>query len=221
MLANHMRAWLCGLHTAGKTYLAREANIFEFTGGRFPAPKGLSMAAEPLAEIIPVEAPVRISPRGSAPEGAVALLVTSEDLSPETLSFGPAKIKAVIIADPIRATGDHARLASFDERALDDTALRVEDRFSATPKRVDLTSRHAAERIADAARGRPVVMAETPTGPTASAIAALSADLDARRVTLSPLRRDWDDAFWPHASRGFFQLREKIPETLRALGLPA
>jgi len=31
------------------------------------------------------------------------------------------------------------------------------------------------------------------------------------------VRRAWDEAFWPHASRGFFQLKEKIEPVLNKL----
>src|SRR6056300_936423 len=39
--------WVCGMHTAGKTYLARADNIAKFTEGRF-RPTGLASYARPL-----------------------------------------------------------------------------------------------------------------------------------------------------------------------------
>jgi deoxyribodipyrimidine photo-lyase len=39
--------WVVGLHSVGKTYLARAENIQRFTNGRF-APKGLAQVAPPL-----------------------------------------------------------------------------------------------------------------------------------------------------------------------------
>ncbi len=42
--------WVCGLHTRGKTYLARRDNILKFTEGRLDPGPGLAQQAEPLQE---------------------------------------------------------------------------------------------------------------------------------------------------------------------------
>ncbi len=47
--------WVGGLHTRGKTYLARPDNIAEHTGGRF-RPKGLAREAIALDEPLPAPA---------------------------------------------------------------------------------------------------------------------------------------------------------------------
>lgn len=39
-------------------------------------------------------------------------------------------------------------------------------------------------------------------------------------IALSPVRRDWDARFWPHATKGFFPLKQCIPGLLQGLGLP-
>jgi deoxyribodipyrimidine photo-lyase len=31
------------------------------------------------------------------------------------------------------------------------------------------------------------------------------------------VRRPWDDLVWPHATAGFFKLRERIPRLLRSV----
>jgi deoxyribodipyrimidine photo-lyase len=51
----------------------------------------------------------------------------------------------------------------------------------------------------------PVVTPWAAVGPTASVIESLG---------LMAIRRPWDTAIWPHASKGFFQLRRLLPELL-------
>ncbi len=65
-----------------------------------------------------------------------------------------------------------------------------------------------------------MVTAYATVGPVADAVKALERELATRGIALVPVRRDWDTAFWPHASKGFFQLRERIRPVLGELGIP-
>jgi deoxyribodipyrimidine photo-lyase len=38
-------------------------------------------------------------------------------------------------------------------------------------------------------------------------------------VVLTTVQRRWDTLAWPHAARGFFPFRERIPGLLREQGL--
>jgi len=38
--------------------------------------------------------------------------------------------------------------------------------------------------------------------------------LDAAGITLCEWRRDWDAAIWPHATAGFFKVKQNIPRIL-------
>ena len=42
--------WVCGLHTRGKTYLARVSNILNYTDNRFSPHGQLAISAPPLSE---------------------------------------------------------------------------------------------------------------------------------------------------------------------------
>ncbi len=66
---------------------------------------------------------------------------------------------------------------------------------------------------------RTLVVPETPVGAGAEAIAAAAPGLAAAGVTLRRIRRGWDARAWPHATKGFFPFKERIPELLRAEGL--
>ena len=45
--------------------------------------------------------------------------------------------------------------------------------------------------------------------------AQMGKDLKAAGITLCPVRRSWDEDFWPHATKGFFPFKEKIPALLQ------
>jgi deoxyribodipyrimidine photo-lyase len=56
----------------------------------------------------------------------------------------------------------------------------------------------------------------------ADALAAIEPALNGAGLKLRRVRRDWDDAAWPYATRGFFPFKKKIPELLaRARLVPA
>jgi deoxyribodipyrimidine photo-lyase len=53
-----------------------------------------------------------------------------------------------------------------------------------------------------------------PQGPLRDWIDAATPALAARGITLTEWRRDWDSAIWPHATAGFFKVKERIPRIL-------
>jgi deoxyribodipyrimidine photo-lyase len=53
----------------------------------------------------------------------------------------------------------------------------------------------------------------------ADALAQLAPSLATAGITLVQKRRAWDSTFWPHAKKGFFPFKEKIPGLLRESGL--
>ena len=80
--------WVGGLHTKGKTYLARPSNIAQFTNGRFEPIGQLSLTAEPLLEDF--DHPfVPLPPTQPMPQGNYLLLITPEDCRSETFISGP------------------------------------------------------------------------------------------------------------------------------------
>jgi len=56
-----------------------------------------------------------------------------------------------------------------------------------------------------------------PVGPALCLIDSALAELERAGVTVRKLRRSWDNAFWPHATHGFFKLKERIPYVLKQL----
>lgn len=188
--------WVAGLHTRGKAYAATAENIRRYTDGRY-APKGLNEHPRALDE--PDPGPARAPPpTGVAPAGEVALLMHLDDLHPESPPLGAARV--------VRVAGlvEHAPGAVEAVRAADDGAM------------TDALARAAAHfgcPVVEAAYGwagdLPIVTAHAPIGPSAAALPA----------SAIRLRRDWDSLTWPHATKGFFNVRAQIPRVLDVVGI--
>ena len=209
--------WVAGLQTVGKTYLATTDNIARYTNGRF-APKGLAREAVALREE-PIPSPAVPRPlKAPDPREASILLVTHEDLNPETLFPPTPRFSAALIAaDPTLLWGEGAR--GFVRGAAAETALRIEAHFGCPARVIDRLDAETLASAARAAGARQIVTAYAPVGPVADALAhcgPLLADAD---IALARVRRAWDDAFWPHAKRGFFPFKEQVPDLLREFGL--
>ena len=204
--------WVAGLQTPGKTYLATPENIARFTAGRF-APSGLATVAPPLVEAAP-EPPVGLPPAaGSPPPGPFLLLATPEDLTPDLGRIDPAAIAAAIVtADPRLSLGEAS--GRFAAGAARDAAERLAGRMQGPVTLLDRLDADALVAAAQAARAKTLVTPYAPVGLTADALAQAARDLEAEGLQLTPVRRDWDSRFWPHATAGFFAFRKQIPALL-------
>ena len=195
--------WVAGLQTAGKTYLATAANIARYTDGRFAA-KGLATTATALTE--PPTAPCELPPPTLLPAGRAGLLLSEDDLHPESLALGPTKI--VTIASTAVAEPRVATVAAFVAEALADARTRASAHFGVPNEALpELTG----AAIGDWARRhdvRTVVMGTAPIGPARTALDHATADLATAGIALVEVRRAWDTAAWPGARRGFFAFRE-------------
>jgi len=187
--------WVAGLHTRGKPYVARAENIRRYTEGRF-SPEGLDENPASLEEdqLHPTVPP---PPADPLPSGEVALLLHLDDLHPESLPLGDARVTRVggLL---VHAPDAVERVRRADEAAMADALARAAAHFGCPAE-------PAAEGWED---GLPVVTAWAPVGPSVEALPAVRARL----------RRPWDDLTWPYATRGYYQLRKAIPGILRERG---
>jgi deoxyribodipyrimidine photo-lyase len=209
--------WVAGLQTVGKTYLATTENIERFTGGRF-APKGLAREAVASTED-PLEPPAPLPEAFERYIGAPSLLlVTPDDMCPETLFAQREQIKAaLVVAAPGLSWGE--RSVRFVAGAADDTAKRVSAYYNC-PARVshDLDA-VGLIKAAETAKVRQIMTPYAPVGPVAETVRAISSALAGAGIALCQVRRPWDNRFWPHAKKGYFPFKERIPEILREDGL--
>jgi deoxyribodipyrimidine photo-lyase len=214
--------WMCGLHTAGKTYLARPSNIAEFTRNRFDPPKVLAVHAPPVSASAPTPKAGQLVQRKPPPPVEVTLLMTSEDLLPETLPLGDARVQSILLLDTSGAEdGLSDRVRRFKKAALDDAAQRAGRHFWCPVKSIDVAEETAlaAVRAQQPEGVTTVVMAELPTGTTKGLLQPILDELPARGVACHKVRREWDQAFWPLATSGFFKFKDSIPDVLSRLGV--
>ncbi len=213
--------WVGGLQTVGKTYLARRSNIREYTDGRFDPPN-LAHDAPPLTG--PQAPPAGRLPDLATPDpdASTGLLLHEEDLAPDSLDIatrvaGVAGLRASPAHSP---TGVAPGVAAWVADALDEACGRAGDMFGVEPMRPAGPDPLAA--VVDWARTagfRQIVTPYAPVGPVADRLAAIETALAPHGVRLVRLLRPYDRACWPHATRGFFTFKEKIPVLIRELGL--
>ncbi len=205
--------WVGGLHTKGKTYLARADNIEKYTNGRFK-PTGLAVNAVALEEAqLPGPSPMPPA-SGQWPEGNYGLLFTSEDLVCEGAK--PASI--AIPLEPVSKPGgiEGTVSADFRKAALHDTTLRL------PPTQLHHLAALAPETVLQWCKDNnlsTVAVAYAPVGPEADVLTLIEHHLSQHNITLLRVRRRYDTLAWPHATRGFFALKEKIPSLLEKLNL--
>ena len=210
--------WVGGLHTVGKTYLARADNIAKFTGGRF-SPKGTLAASAPaLEDPRPVQ---MVSPNVAMPDlmgRRVGLILTEEDCS--AVPLPRLQPKAVLTLSGVterslRPLGDVA--SAFAPGAVRDAMTRFAAEYDVpTQEFADsdwsaAISEFVAEHDLEAC-----VTARLTLGPVQK---RLRKACKAAGVELIEITRAYDEAVWPQAKRGFFGLKKKIPSILQTLDL--
>ena len=209
--------WAAGLHTRGKPYPADAQNIATFTAGRFtPRRSDLAEVTQGLEATEPDGLPPLLTLRqitAPQPGQPTALLITDEDCRVEDFDLAALDIRSVatLQASHLRSPLAVSDLVlQFEDGALTDAALRAG--FAATVMR--------ANGPADLAKWATVMGATqiaTPyitRGPLRDWLDQAAPSLAKHGITLCEWRRDWDSAIWPHATAGFFKVKQNIPRIL-------
>ena len=213
--------WVCGLHTRGKTYLARVSNIANFTNYRFNPHGQLATNAPPLSEdaIVHHRPP---PPSDEEPRVPFGLLVTEDDCVPEEGLIDNAPVAAI----GLTSTNDRSVLPSsplvyeFGKSAVLDALDRAGARWGCpTHFAGDGDWADSVLEWCQQHKIKALVSAWLPVGPAAGRLALLEDRLKEEGITLSRVRRPFDDAAWPYAGRGYFKLKRQVPELLGRLGL--
>lgn len=216
--------WVAGLHTRGKAYTAEGWNIQKFTAGRFHPDSGeLSRDVESLdytepsglPEIQRLRNPLKPDPRLPS-----LLLLTDEDCRVEdydTAAFSWVAVASLASSQARSPREVSAGVIEFERGALADTARRN----NLSPVCFNATSNESSVKgLIDfiiQSGAKQVVTAHLTQGPTHDLLEAHRSVLQAQNIHLSEWRRDWDTRIWPHASAGFFKIKQKIPELLQQL----
>ena len=214
--------WVCGLHTRGKTYLARVSNIANYTDNRFRPEGQLAISAPPLVE-------THVFPARPIPAAQIlpdnekfGLLVTEEDCYPEAL-LGEATPLSVIgaLATRLRSPLPVSQpVSDFAVGAVADAVKRTSQAYGVNGALRD--AEDWGSMLIDWATQQhltSIVTPYAPTGPVAERLSAAKGVLERYGVRLLQLRRSYDSAVWPHAGKGYFKLKQQIPVILDRLDL--
>ena len=210
--------WVVGLHSVGKTYLARAENIQRFTNGRF-APKGLAQVAPPLNDTASTMAPKIIDPPNPYLEGRkTGLLLHSDDLNIAHLThrsdciasaaYRPVDAGTMLVSSP--------KLLEFNNAALDAATKRWK------PNLLNFCDVTTPEGILSWALENKLEQIITPyaaVGNTSQMLEKCKHLLSNHGVQLTQVMREYDIISWPYATKGFFKFREKIPKILTSLSI--
>ena len=214
--------WVAGLHTPGKTYLARRSNIEKFTDGRF-SPENLE------SEAIPVQGfenprPISLNLPDLQVYGDIGILLTEDDLNVETLCLPHVDVKAIAACafpDDRSPQGCGPVVRKFLDGAIDDAMRRGVERYKVRARKLSSDGFEADLLVwAQDHNLTTIIAGYPPTGWCRDRLEKARKNLGAAGVALHYLIRPWDRAFWPHANKGFFKLKKAIPDVYRSLGLP-
>lgn len=213
--------WVAGLQTVGKTYLATAHNVESATGGRF-RPRGLATQAIAIEDDASMPAPLAAPQPESLPSGRVALLLHEDDLHAEAFAPSLEASGAQVVAVAAPRTGEprstlaptSSLVAAFTGGALTDGLDRAREHFAAEASVLDNLCAPDVLPWLQAHDVTTLVTPYAPVGPVRDRLDQLTSDLATEGVTLSRVLRPWDSQAWPHAARGFFPFRERIPALL-------
>jgi hypothetical protein len=217
--------WLAGIQTPGKTYKARASNIAKYTDGRYDAETlghQLSDSAEPVADLPrPERQPI---PAADSVESGTRVLVLlhGDDLRgyealPHGLDVAAVRVARAGHPDAPWPFGDKA--AAFVSAAAGDAAEQAASALDTEAATLDAIDADTLVQHAEAVDARCIVAPDAPVGPIDDALRRLARELEGTGVALKRVRRDWDRNAWPHATKGFFPFKKKIPDLLEQAGL--
>jgi deoxyribodipyrimidine photo-lyase len=212
--------WVCGLHTRGKTYLARVSNIASYTDGRFNPRGRLAISAPPLTETRGHASRPLTASDPLPGDGRLGLLVTEEDCAPESLFPGlaPEALLGLVSTDGRSPLPVGIPASDFARAAVSDALERAGEEVGVSGSVVE-ASDWAGPLIewATAKKLDTIVTAWTPVGPAAEALGKAAPELERYGIELRRVRRAYDTVSWANAGRGYFKLRNNIPTILRQL----
>lgn len=213
--------WVAGLHTKGKNYIARKVNIEKYTKGRF-APDDLAVHAPALTE--PGLHALRPVSHSGSGEGLAryGLIITQEDCHVETLDLPtqPQAILGVTGAEPRSRLPNNDLVNAFSKAAVADAVIRGKAHFNCAGTARDQDD--LATGLIAFARAHQLdvlVTAWLPIGPMRDRFERAMPAMRDAGVTLVQIRRAYDTACWPHATHGFFKLKDQIPTLINTLDL--
>jgi deoxyribodipyrimidine photo-lyase len=147
------------------------------------------------------------------PGQPTALLITDEDCRVEDFNLAALDIRttATLRASSLRSPLPVSYLVTqFEAGALADAAMRV----GAGPVALQAADPADLARWATSAGATQIASPYITRGPLRDWLDQAAPSLAKAGITLCEWRRDWDSAIWPHATAGFFKVKQRIPQIL-------
>ena len=216
--------WVGGLHTKGKTYLARASNIARYTANR----PGGALEARGLADDAPAlvegadyaRSPLTLPPPTSQDwfEQPYALILHDDGAShtPLNLPHPPALVIGAARAEQRSTHGLGEPALTFANKAASQGAEAAAAQFSC-PRQLWGEGADLTAILSDAGIER-VALPYLRQGWTRDALLPAIAPL-AEAGLAAEILDDLNRTTWPHAKAGFFGVKKKIEPILRELGL--
>jgi len=216
--------WVAGLQTPGKVYLVRRSNLERFappswlddaTGlGRLDDSRIEPASVEEQADTKVRPLPVMVErPHGEV--DSTGLWLHDDDglieLSPLRHLGNPTLISAWIEPGPGDESGPV--VLAWKARARSDAWRRACVQFPTGRRETLLDTRTVSAALVDAlvSNGcRRLAALAPPVGPISDQVGEIRRCLAGRGIDLILIRRPWDSALWPWASRGFFPFWERV-----------
>jgi hypothetical protein len=200
--------WVAGLHTKGKTYLARADNIAKYSEGRWN-PKAEELAAEAfrveddLVAGLPNDLAIP-EPRDASRPG---LVVTTDDLSIEN-ALDTRIYESVCVYARVGPEETSLKRA-FLQRATEDlrarlAAVRGEAVIPLATSLPELAAWQESQRLGG------VFIVAPHIGPFSQPLSDATSSFASTGIPVGSLERAWDRELFPLCDKGFFTLWERF-----------
>ena len=208
--------WVAGRQTLGKAYSASAQNIRRYTQGRLGAGEFFSEANVAPEDLPSHPKPIELSP-SPVPEifKNTGLLITEDDVRSWECFEMPSKFKAVAAIFPSQAYEHHSispSVVSFRKFLLAESLREVMGASGSNALFDDSDIVQSVLIWAKENRLTSMVVAEPAVGLWSKLWPQVQTALEAQGISATVFRRSWDDAFYPHAKKGFFNLKKQIPK---------
>ena len=199
--------WVAGLHTKGKTYLARPSNIRKFTDNRYSPQNKLANFAKIQTEDHTIITNTIPYTNYEKPRKVKCLLIHENDVSLDDI---PNYDHLVIQKSNCSSINRSNLVRDYVDNLLSDCLRR-----SITKSKPKIFKFNHETELKDFLNANEIKNIFTHYPGTGYLKDELNHFSKALGINIKYFITGWDSRLWPHTSKGFFKLRKKIPDILR------
>ena len=200
--------WVAGLHTKGKTYLARPSNIMKFTNNRYHPQNELANFAKIQTEDHTIMPNSITYTNYEKPRKVKCLLIHENDVSLEDIP----NFDHLFVQKSHCSTINRSNLVkNYVDNLLSDCLRRSLKKSKQKPKIFNFSDKTKLKDFVNENEIKNIFTHYPGIGYLKDELKHFS---KVSGVNMKYFITDWDSRLWPHASKGFFKLKKKIPEIL-------